>query len=398
MARSYAAMWALFASFVCGGLGHSSVPVKPPSKEGRTCAPADTVRAGILSDRPEMVLAVMQSAHASASEQTCLMWEIFTSDGELLERRIKAEALGEFGSQHSVRVTSLLEAEIALEELGITPVWMKPGFRKGAAGDPRRTPWSLREPASDSDPKHAHPLNLLRFYLPQLPHMQHGRILLFDDDVCISDDLRNLYHDVSTGDGFIDATEPVIVASCQMQQWDQSLGGFRVRTGEFTYADMPFLGTTGGNGGYEVCHPEADMDDEERANGDCDKSEQKRPACAPGSLEPKLTQLHSEISGLSTFRNETAWNFGVTLVHLDRWRASGMDRRFERWFAANEHFAFFAPTSISFGLGLAYLALAGHVKCWPQGTVLDGLGYLTWQDFEASGMGSIDIAVRVPRH
>ena len=358
-----------------------------------SCDAADMVHACIMSDRPEMMLAVMKSAHASASPRTCIKWELFTTAQQHIEQMMQSESLKGMPRRHSVRITTLLDAEMALEERGITPVWMRPRFRKGASGAPLRTLWSLREPAADSDPKHSHPLNLLRFYLAELPLMQElERVLLFDDDVCIRDDLRELYHG-DTIDAPTPAHGPVLVASCQMQQWDGHLGGFHVRVGEYTYADTPFLGTVGGSSGYAVC-PNYDEADEDPEDGDCDNAERNRPACAPAALEPKLLQLHSEISGQTTFRNETAWNFGMTLLHLNRWQQSGIGRRFERWFVANEHFAFFAPNSISFGLGLAYLALAGQVQCWPEGTMLDGLGYLTWDDFAASGMSDVDVEVR----
>eukprot|EP00900_Chrysochromulina_parva_P010538 jgi/Chrpa1/19486/Chrysochromulina_OHIO_Genome00007536-RA len=402
MGRPFVALWALLAGAITGARSTDPPPTFAPG-----CSPADTVRACILSDRPEMMLAVLRSAHASASPRTCISWDLFTTDTERIERLMQDDPLEGVPHRHSVRVTTLLDAEMALEERGVTPVWMRSAFRKGVGGDPRRTLWSLRDPASDSDPKHSHPLNLLRFYLPLLPQMQHGRVLLFDDDVCVQDDLRELYHAGPVDSPGRSAHGPAVIASCQMQQWDSSRGGFRIRTGEYTYADTPFLGTIGAPAGYPICADEDDAEDDEEdtsflgtigvvalpcASGDCDKAVvtvQKR--CAPGALEPKLTQLHSEISGLNTFRNETAWNFGITLVHLDRWRASGIDRRFERWFVANEHFAFFAPNTISFGLGVAYLALAGQVECWPEGTILDGLGFLTWQDFEASDMDTVDV-------
>ena len=314
MGRPYVALWALLA-----GAMTEARSTDPPPTIAPGCSPADTVRACILSDRPEMMLAVLRSAHASASPRTCISWDLFTTDTERIERLMQDEPLEGVPHRHSVRVTTLLDAEMALEERGVTPVWMRSAFRKGIGGDLRRTLWSLRDPASDSDPKHSHPLTLLRFYLPLLPQMQHGRVLLFDDDVCVQDDLHELYHAGPVDSPGHSAHGPAVIASCQMQQWDSSRGGFRIRTGGYTYADTPFLGTIGAPAGYPICADEDDAEDDEKdtsflgtigvvalpcASGDCDKAvvtEQKR--CAPGALEPKLTQLHSEISGLSTFRN-----------------------------------------------------------------------------------------------
>ena len=380
--------WALLASAVVWGVGENPPPLHVESPPH--CAPEDTIRACILSDRAEQLLAVIRSAHASAEPTTCIDWDIFTTDADVIETIMSHDPIDGVPSRHSIRVSTLLDAEMALEEKGITPVWLRPGFEKGASGHPRRTAWSLREPVADSDPKHAHPLNLLRFYLPELPEMQHARVLLFDDDVCVQRDLRDLYlaspdHTMAPSE---EAHAPVLLASCQMQQYEPERGGFRIRLAQYTYADTPFLGTVGGPAGYPLCPTEEDSEEED-GEQDCDPAEGAKLArrtCAPAALEPKLVQLHSEINGRATFRNQTAWNFGVSLVHLSRWRSSGISRRFDRWFTANEHFAFFAPTSVSFGLGLAYLALAGNVECWPERTVLDGLGFLTWDDLQSSGI------------
>ena len=456
------------------------------------------VRAAILSDRLEQTVAVMQSTLEAAAPTTCVAFLVVTSDAAALARLlddaeldarvsiapaewdaagIEGESLTGSGDApcahglHAVTVASLESAEAALEARGITPVWQRPAFRAGAAGRPRRTPWSLRERPSDSDAKHAHPLNLLRFYLPELPLLRGAsRVLLLDDDVCVRSDLRHLYDaapmldgsaaDESGGSGGTaitvgivggsaeesesvsvsaglagvglsagahtllaspDASQPVLLASCQMQMYDRS-GGVSIRTGAYTYADTPFLGSVGsGVASYKLCpavDEDAAGDGEEEEEEDCEDDEDegggdgRLPArgprarlhpsppgsCAPAALEPKLTALHHDISGRHTFRNETAWNFGVALLHLGRWRANTISHRVDRWFLANEHFGFFAPTSVSFGLGLAYLALAGHVQCWaPEDhAVIDGLGYLTSADLAANGIGAEHIAVRCP--
>lgn len=441
-----------------------------------------TVRLVMMSDRVEQMVAVMESAHSAAAPKTCLQWSLFTTDAARLESVLDDELPGqlapaapvppasseylagtgepfdspEITPRHSFSITTLEEAEIALEERGITPVWTLPGFRAGAAGKPRRTPWSLRERSSDSDAKHAHPLNLLRFYLPELPILQHAeRVLLLDDDICVQHDLAKLFdshligadveegaeepklvsgatdghtHSLAAAQHSARTAQPVVLASCQMQQYDGA--AFRIRDAHYTYAETPFVGTIGGPSGYPACPPSlgaAALDGEDDEEDDNDEDEEgtskedvsraifaavdavpvdydlpnaapkvARPsvACAPAALEPKLAALHKEFSGRGEFRNETAWNFGTALFHLRRWRARGLSKRFEQWFLANEHFAFFAPRSMSFGLGIAYLALAGQVGCWPERTVLDALGFLTWDDLQANQIGEAQLKVR----
>ena len=382
----------------------SPVPATPiDDSDAPQCAPENVVRACIMSDRPTHLAAVIHSVLDSAALNSCVQWEVFTTEDVELEvsRALDNEPLLAPPSRHAARVTTLIEAEAALEERGITPVWTRPAFLRAAGGTPRRTLWSLREPPSDSDKKHSHPLNLLRFYLAELPSLQGAsRVLLFDDDVCVRRDVGDLFRmPISGDDDTVDSDTPLLMASCQMQQFEPSEGLFRIHDAHYTYADTRFLGTIGGPSGYNLCpedlselEEEAELDDP-----DCDPKERaerlRRRTCAPAALEPKLTQLHAEISGRSTFRNETAWNFGVTLVHLERWRNTGVSRHIDRWFLANEHFAFFAPNSMSFGLGLAYLAFAGRVDCWPAKTIIDGLGFLNWHDFRANGIGEDEIKV-----
>ena len=387
---------------VAGDVGPQPVRRSPAPPLLHPCKPEDVVVAAILSDRPEHLAATVHSVLQSASPSTCVRWEIFTTDteAELVHALLNAEPLLDSPTRHSVSVTTLLEAEAALEEKGVTPIWLRPAFRKAVTGSPRRTLWSLREAPVDLDAKHSHPLNMLRFYLSELPQLQgDARVLLFDDDVCVRHDLRSLYHaytshvtDYPPGG---EAAGALLVASCQMQKYEPSVGLFRIRDAEYTYADTRFLGTVGEPpAGFAVC----DEDDElNESDPDCPEDEARakaQKACAPSALEPKLMQLHTEISGRPTFHNETAWNFGVTLAHLQRWRSAGITRRMDRWFVANEHFGFFEPNSMSFGLGLAYLAFAGQVECWPTRTVLDGLGFLNWDDLNANGIVEDDVEVR----
>lgn len=360
------------------------------------CDPENVIRACIMSDRPAHLVAVVHSVLNSAAQSSCVYWDIFTTEVEEPEvlRLLDSELLLTPPSRHSARVTTLLDAEASLEERGITPVWLRSAFKKGAAGSPRRTLWSLREPLVESDRKHSHPLNLLRFYLAELPALQgETRVLLFDDDVCVRRDLGELFRQPTP-----EVEAPLLTASCQMQQYQPDDNVFRIRNAEYKYEDTRFLGTVGGRNGYRVCPDPAEEEEESELDDvDCTEEElaerTRRRSCAPAALEPKLTQLHSEISGHANFRNETAWNFGVTLVHLNRWRSFSMSRRMDRWFVANEHFGFFAPNSMSFGLGIAYLAFAGEVECWPAQTVIDGLGFLNWDDLLANGFDEADIEV-----
>lgn len=69
--------------------------------------------------------------------------------------------------------------------------------------------------------RHAHPLNLLRLYLAELPALQHlDRILLIDDDVLFQRDLASLF-ETSMPDG------KLLQASCAMYKVRQDEDGSR---------------------------------------------------------------------------------------------------------------------------------------------------------------------------
>ena len=120
---------------------------------------------------------------------------------------------------------------------------------------------------------------------------------------------------------------------------------------------------------------------------------------------------------------ELAWNFGVALLPLDRWRAQGLTQRVTRWFDANSKHRLFPPdsadddrcdeggeehrrgtclqpsphqrpsaTQVASGLGLPYLIFKGSVGCWADDTVLDGLGYVDTTDLHKSGVSAKDMS------
>ena len=92
------------------------------------------------------------------------------------------------GPAEGVSVHGLNETVEALAGQGVRPVWTVPdwqSWRQSSLDEAVywRTADSLIENPSTRDPKHAHPLNLLRLYLAEVPALQRlDRVLLLDDD------------------------------------------------------------------------------------------------------------------------------------------------------------------------------------------------------------------------
>ena len=303
-----------------------------------------------------------------------LLWHIFTPEEHVPAAQL---SLGAAGLLDAVRVYGLEETVRQLSRRGVVPMWAWPAWQTwlSDAGHPERwqTEISLREFPSSRDPKHAHPLNLLRLYLSEVSALRHlDRVLLVDDDVLFQRDVARLF-DVPLLDG------ELLRASCDMYTPVQSGGEhwLELAHASHTYADTHFIGSVGARG-YAPCEI-ASTDGSGRAHH----------PCAPAGLEPLLSSLYTGINGeqaRTPLRRLRSWNFGVALLPLARWREQQLADRVRAWFEASLRYRLFTPDSVASGLGLPYLIFAGSVSCWERGTVLDGLGFVGLDDLAHNGI------------
>lgn len=352
-----------------------------PSLWARPQPEAARVHLCVLSDRIEAIKSTILSSFTAKSLSTSLQWHVFTSAG-------KARVLDELAAAgvpvEDVRVFGLDETVDALVSRGVDPVWAWDDWQQwlhAGADDARwRTEASLREFPSSRDPKHAHPLNLLRLYLAEVPALQHlERVLLVDDDVLLQRDPRALF------DAPL-AHQELLQTSCQMFRpatREDGKSWLNYSNAQFTYAQTQFIGSVS-HTTYELCNSTAGgVADEDAAE-----------ACAPAALEPTLRKLRATLNAgrpARPLRDELAWNFGLSLLPLARWREQRLEKRVTHWFRANSLHRLFAPDSVESGLGLPYLIFAGEVGCWPEGTVLDGLGHAELDDLVLSGIEPTDL-------
>jgi len=351
-----------------GQAGAAVIPSINPSspEEGHV------VHLCVISDRVSELAATVKSAYGSKGPSTALRWHVVTT-------ATKAEVLAALDGR-DVHVIDYNKAVEALVDQGIDPVWMWEDWQRWLhAPDSNTSKWrtdaSLRVFPLSREAKHAHPLNLLRLYLSELPELRHlDRLLLVDDDVLFQRDLWPLY-DAPLAKGTL------LQASCSMYH-HASLGESRwlnLTNARVTYADSHFIGSIG-----PMAYPSCD----EGVIG------QGQMPCAPKSLEPLLLSLEQDINGGTgrtgrPFREQLAWNFGAALLPLDRWREQALAGRVAAWFEANSRHRLFPPDSVASGLGLPYLLFADTVGCWAEETVLDGLGYVSLDDLERSGVNGL---------
>ena len=347
------------------------------------------VHALVMSNKYERLVALIGSTQRSMSNHTAMHWFIVTTleKGELERSLATLNAAGK--TPPRLYVIMLHDAEEALLLQGITPVWLLPGFGNRTLWT--RTPESLFESCWDDDPKHSHPLNLLRFYLPELPELrQLDRLLMLDDDVCVRSDLQPFF----TPKGLRQPSprsnwRPVLFAGCDMPcqfwpngtmspAWSHVPSGLEMHTklrhATWRYADTPM-------------HPSSFLA--------CKQTPPQTgcvapgsSACAPKEMAKSLFEAHSQISvsigdAVQTVHDpayDLAWNYGLVLLDLQEWRSARMTHRFELWINANQDRRWFAPWTLAFGLGLPYLAQAGRVSCLRADTAVDGLGFLKWSE------------------
>lgn len=69
------------------------------------------------------------------------------------------------------------------------------------------------------------------------------------------------------------------------------------------------------------------------------------------------------------------WNFGVVVVNRSEWMRHHLSHRYEVTRRAYETSGTGTTASVAYGLVVAQIAFAGHVRCLPAGVVLSSLGF-----------------------
>jgi hypothetical protein len=224
---------------------------------------------------------------------------------------------------------------------------------------------TVRPGGWDQRAVHAHELNHLRFYLPHLTMFRHRPYLFFvDDDVVVQSDIHAMA--VST----MQTLGPTkgLVSPCSLWKWNGACQTFQFRNQEETIFESPTL-----YGGHDVCHA--------RSDAETDTAPVVVSDCVPANYNSFLRDVTPD--GAET---ELAWNFGFSLFALANWRDLHLTDKYESVMKESYRRHVFPETSLTFGLGVAFLALAGAVECWHDtiAEVRDGMGFLDSSVFEST--------------
>lgn len=254
------------------------------------------------------------------------------------------------------------EATDSLLELGFQPIWWQVEHNMTVDDGSDTKEWGVQTPYTHD--KHAHALNLLRFYLPYLPSLAGiNKFLFLDDDVVLRRDVQEIFEL---------ETQPnvALLAGCQHWVWNGNA------VGDFETSWNMSVRKTNYIGNHAVV---------------CNKDEEQPYGCLTASLEDELSlvsQLLDHDSPLSARPLERqAFNMGLNIFEVEQWKTLKLSHRFEQWVDASNRLRLFPLDTLAFGLGLAYLALGDAVQCYEPGPIshLVGMAFVEKEAYEAAG-------------
>lgn len=172
-----------------------------------------------------------------------------------------------------------------------------------------------------------------------------------DDDILVQKDLGVLAQ--KTMDD-LDAKRG-LVCPCNIWMWDSGCFHFEFQSKKDYILSMPSL-----YGDREVC--KADSENH----------------CVPANYWDWVKSVMPEGGD-----KQHAWNFGFSLFALDNWRNLKLTEKYEEVMRASYRLHVFPETSLTFGLGVSYIAFAGNVECWNEDyvQVRDGFGFIEWNRY-----------------
>ena len=146
----------------------------------------DKIHVVILSNRLVAMAVTIGSVCQTSNEK--LYFHVFSTD--------KYEFQKYFDKLHNCKgsileIQTLNEATDSLLLSGFTPIWwmVDEGHVNATLSDHEKQKWAVQTPYTND--KHAHALNLLRFYLPYIPSLSRVEKFVFlDDDVVLQRDLK----------------------------------------------------------------------------------------------------------------------------------------------------------------------------------------------------------------
>lgn len=328
----------------------------------------DTVLVVIVSNRLSGILPTVSSilTHTTSKPIDLVLIGDHNINEQVRQHFMQPRSSG--GRIHVFTSLTVQDVQDDLLEQGHKPIWTWPEW--GASRSPDwRNENTLHVADWDELETHAHELNHLRFYLPHMKLFKDRSNLYFlDDDILVRRDLGHAADQTmkSLGD------TKGLVTPCNIWIWNNDCHHFGFQDEQIIkpILEMPSL-----YGDRDVCQSESESH------------------CFPASFRDFIDSVLPQSEANPNPKNQKAWNFGFSLFALDNWRRIGLTEKYETVMKESYRKHVFPETSLTFGLGVSYIAFAGAVECWNDNEVKvrDGLGFIEWNRLEHSfGKGFFD--------
>jgi Glycosyl transferase family 8 len=317
-------------------------PLKQRNKDGSSAK--DNVLVVIISNRQLGIIPTIASILRTSSLPVDV---VLIGEHEINER-----VRDHFGDRiNDFTSMSVKDVEDDLVAQGYRPIWTWPEWHTSMEPSWKNEN-TLHVGSWDNLMTHAHVLNHIRFYLP-LCSIFRGRPYFYflDDDILIQRDLGVLasrtMHDLPPERG--------LVCACNIWMWNSGCFHFEFQSKKDYILSMPSL-----YGDREVCKTEFETH------------------CYPDNYWDWVKSVLPEGG-----EKQHAWNFGFSLFGIDNWISNRLTDKYEAVMKASYDKHVFPETSLTFGLGVAYIAFAGAVECWNEEyvQVRDGFGFIEWDRY-----------------
>jgi len=198
----------------------------------------DKVHVAILSNRLTATAVTIGSACRNSAQN--IHFHVFSTDDQ--EFQSYFDQLDDCRGS-TLELQSIADATESLLDAGFEPVWWQIDQGLVQATPENEKEWGIQTPYKNV--KHAHALNLLRFYLPHLHSLAAvDKFVFLDDDVVLQRDIQELI-DLDT----IDRPGVAMTAGCQHWMWNGQAAGNFETSWNMTVLETGYMGNL-----KEVCH------------------------------------------------------------------------------------------------------------------------------------------------
>lgn len=329
----------------------------------------DKIHVVILSNRLVATAVAMGSVCHTSKKK--LHFHVFSTDDQEFHKYYNKLDV----CQGSIlELQSIDQATDSLLQLGFEPIWWQVEQQKkmdmeknvsaqeSQATELKKKEWGVQTPYTSD--KHAHALNLLRFYLPYLPSLSGvDKFIFLDDDVVLKRGIEEIFS--------IDFKEGIaMIAGCQHWMWNGNIKGNFETKWNVTVLESAYIGN----------HAEV-----------CDEEKEQPYGCLRAGLAEEISTVSQLLDPNSKFAanplDRQAFNMGLNVYDNKEWKRLGLSHRFEQWVEASNNLRLFPLDTLSFGLCLAYLALGDTVQCYEPGPIthLVGMAFVTEVSYEVAG-------------